>query len=419
MTPDIAYNTPFIQMIAFMLILLTGLVITLLGDPYIRREHKRIILIIIVLVVSLIAQNYVEYILEKGTPRPLLRTIVAIYGYSVRPMLIVLFYYIISKRNKRWPSWLLIGANTVVYMTALFSGIAFKISEENHFLRGPLGYCCHLVTGILLANFLCLTIREYGLVNKRQSWIPAFNTVVIIASVVLDSTLLGKEEYPVTALTLAVVSSCLLYYMWLHLQFVREHEQGLKAEQRIQIMMSQIQPHFLYNTLSTIQALCRTDPEQAFTTTQKFGMYLRQNLDSLSQPMLISVRKELEHTQVYTDIEKIRFPGIHVEYRIEDDSFSLPALTIQPLVENAIRHGVRIREKGLVTVCTRRNEDYHEVVITDNGKGFDGKAVEQADGEPHIGIRNVRERIEKMCGGTLIIDSRIGEGTTVTIRLPS
>jgi LytS/YehU family sensor histidine kinase len=148
-----------------------------------------------------------------------------------------------------------------------------------------------------------------------------------------------------------------------------------------------------------------------------FGTYLRQNLDSLDQPNLIPFRKELEHTQVYAEIEQIRFPSIRLEYDIADDDFSVPPLTVQPLVENAIRHGVRVRAQGLVEIATASDEKNHFITIRDNGKGFDP----QADADPqqsHIGINNVRERIESMCGGSLHIDSQPDAGTTVTIRIP-
>lgn len=249
-----------------------------------------------------------------------------------------------------------------------------------------------------------------------EVWLPIFNALLIIGAVILD-TMVYYQDYPVTFLTITVVSSNVFYYIWLHLQFVREHENALMAEQRIQIMMTQIQPHFLYNTLSTIQALCRIDPEKAFSITEKFGAYLRQNIDSLEQPNLIPITKELEHTKVYADIEMIRFPKIRVEYKMEDEAFSLPALSIQPLVENAIRHGVRVRNNGLVSVTTQKQPGYHEIIIRDNGKGFDPEDDSETDGT-HIGIRNVRERIEGMCSGTLLVESRIGEGTTVTIRIP-
>ena len=85
---------------------------------------------------------------------------------------------------------------------------------------------------------------------------------------------------------------------------------------------------------------------------------------------MVPVTKELEHTRLYAEIEMLRFPNVRVEYQIEDSGFKIPALTIQPLVENAIRHGVRIRNDGLVTVSTFREADAHRITIEDNGAGL-------------------------------------------------
>ena len=152
--------------------------------------------------------------------------------------------------------------------------------------------------------------------------------------------------------------------------------------------------------------------------TEKFGSYLRQNLDSLSLTGLIPFQKELEHTMTYTDIEMVRFENIDVEYDIRETEFSVPPLCLQPIVENSIRHGVRIREQGRIRVSTDRKEGYYEIRVEDNGVGFDVSHMKEAD-ESHIGIRNVRERIESMCKGQLIIESRKDEGTTVRILIPT
>lgn len=186
---------------------------------------------------------------------------------------------------------------------------------------------------------------------------------------------------------------------------------------RVQLLVSQIQPHFIFNTLSTIQALCRIDPEKAFDTTEKFGSYLRMNLESLGQPTLIPFQKELEHTRIYAEIEMLRYPEIHIVYDIRDDDFELPALSVQPIVENAIRHGVRGKYGGEVLISSREEDGNHVVTIRDNGRGFDPDAVTET-GENHIGIRNVRERIETMCQGSMHIDSERWKGTTVTILIP-
>lgn len=365
------------------------------------------------LVFSLVVQNCADYIsdqLEMDT----LRTIATVWGYSVRPVILLLFISLLNnKKNYR----ILIGlvmVNAAVFFSAFFSRISFWI-EDGHFHRGTLGYTCHIISLIMLAYFFYLTICEVRRIPKKESIFPLLNVVLIFVGIGIDFFLARQQN--ITYLTIAIVNGSLFYYIWLHLQFVREHEKALIAEQQIQIMMTQMQPHFLYNTLSTIQALCRIDPEKASDTTEKFGIYLQQNLGSINQPELIPIKKELEHTKIYADIEMIRFKNVRVEYDIKDESFCVPALTVQPLVENAIKHGARIRKEGVVTVRTKKTDNGHEVVISDNGCGFDTTQQLGTD-KTHIGIRNVEERVRIMCGGSVSIESRLDEGTTVTIRIP-
>ena len=399
-----------------LLLQLAGLVFAVLVDSYISRKNRKLLIIIAVLVFSLIIQNLVDFAAHGEPDMARIRTVADIYGYAVRPVVLVLFMDIVGTHRKHTVEWILVIANAAVYMTALFSGISFRISPVNGFERGPLGYTCHVISFIFLGLLIADTVRETNWREKGELFIPIGNASVIVAAVIVDMTI-GSTVMYIAFLTVAVVSSCVFYYIWLHLQFVREHEQALLAEQRIQVMKSQIQPHFLFNTLSTIQALCRTDPEKAFHTIEKFGQYLRQNIDSLDQSDLIPFERELEHTRIYAEIEMIRFPSITVEYNISDNSFDVPALTVQPIVENAIRHGIRVRKNGIVSVSTFRTEDDHVIVIKDNGKGFDTEAAANADGT-HIGIQNVRERVEKICGGSLDIESVPGKGTTVTIKIP-
>ena len=409
-------STNYLLLLAPFALQLVGLVFAVWSDPYIGSKNRRVMFCVIALIAALIAQNITGYRLDQDGTQPFLRTLNAIFGYSVRPVILLLFFYIVGNRKSYWLAWLLVGINCAVYMTACFSRICFWIDAANAFHRGPLGYTCHVVSALLLCELVYLSFHEYVPGRRQEAWIPLANAALIVGSVVLDS-FVDYRDMPTSYLTVAVVSSTLFYYIWLHLQFARRHEQDLMAEQRIQIMMTQIQPHFLYNTLSTIQALCSIDPQQAAVITGKFSAYLRQNLNSLEYPGLTSFEKELEHTWTYADIEQVRFPNIRIEYAIEDTGFSLPFLTVQPIVENAIRHGVRIREEGVIRVVARKTEGGHEVVISDNGIGFDVKTLEQNDGT-HIGLKNVQERIEKMCGGSVTVVSQPDRGTTVTVFIP-
>ncbi len=399
-----------------LLIQIFGLSFVVIIDPYISREQRRVMLIINLLVLGLLIRDLAAHQLDVIGTMPFLRTLLAIYGYVTRPVLIVMYLYLVKASRKYTAAWVLVGINAVIYLTALFSGICFYIDEGNQFHRGPLGYTVHIVGLILLLYTLRTAVIEYGGIRMRSSVIPVVIVALIVAALILD-TVVDYRKYPVTFITAVVASANVFHYIGLHLQFVREHENALQAEQRIQIMMTQIQPHFLFNTIATIKALCSKDPKKAAEVAEKFGTYLRQNLNTLNASGLIPFRKELEHTKLYAEIEMVRFDNIRVEYKVYDDDFKLPPLTLQPIVENSIRHGVRIREQGIVEVTARHEENHHVIEVRDNGVGFDPDDTVSSNGQ-HIGLSNIRERIEGMCGGSLIIDSIKGTGTTVKIIIP-
>lgn len=399
-----------------LLLLLLGLAFTVWIEPYIRRAHKKTMLVIATLCLTLIAQNYLDYALTVGQPRQLLRTVVSIYGYAVRPVILILFLYIVRPEGKRWYWWVLAGVNAAVYMTALLSPVSFWIDPGNNYRGGPLASCCLITSMILLLNLLIQTCRSRKTAGKWDVWIPVVVIVMIVASIWLDYSV-KEGQLPISFLTTAIIVGSVFYYIWLHLQFVREHEQDLMASQRIRIMMTQIQPHFLFNALNTIRALYAKDPALGDRTLEDFSTYLRQNLEALDQSDRIPITKELEHTRLYAEIEAFRFPNIRVEYRIEDEQFEVPALTVQPLVENAIRHGVRGRKDGLVTVSTAWEGNAHRITVEDNGVGFDPNQTPDPE-EAHIGLQNVKDRVEQMCGGTLLVESEPGKGACVTLRIP-
>lgn len=191
------------------------------------------------------------------------------------------------------------------------------------------------------------------------------------------------------------------------------------AENRISIMLSQIQPHFLYNSLNTIYGLCEKDPSTAKKAVNDFADYLRGNMDSLSRKCPIPFETELKHLKSYISLEQMRFRNkLEIVWDIGTSSFMLPSLTVQPLVENAIKHGICKSDKvGTVKISARELPDCYEIEVADNGVGFDVNNIPD-DGRSHLGIENVRNRLWKMCGGTLEISSEIGNGTSAVIHLP-
>ncbi len=189
------------------------------------------------------------------------------------------------------------------------------------------------------------------------------------------------------------------------------------AESRIATMISQIQPHFIYNTLGTIEQLCITEPEAASKLVRNFSLYLRGNFSELDNAKPIRFSKEMNHVKHYTDIEQVRFPDMTIHYDLRSVEFLLPALSVQPLVENAIKHGLMgLEEGGIVTISAYETEADYVVDVTDDGVGFDMNVG--YDETKHVGIKNIRGRIEAMCHGTLTIESEPGKGTKATIKIP-
>lgn len=189
------------------------------------------------------------------------------------------------------------------------------------------------------------------------------------------------------------------------------------TERRISAMMSQIRTHFIFNVLTAISGFCKYDPQKADETLILFARYLRRNLKIIEEEGLIDFAKELEQLEDYVALEQIRFPDmIRFEEEIEETNFRIPPLTVQPIVENAIKHGlVEHGRSGTVRLCTMCSETGIVLIVEDDGAGF---VPEECEKEDSVGIRNVRYRLESMVNGSLTIESSPGNGTKVTIRIP-
>jgi LytS/YehU family sensor histidine kinase len=196
------------------------------------------------------------------------------------------------------------------------------------------------------------------------------------------------------------------------------------ADANMSIMLSQIQPHFLYNALNTIKYLVRRDTEMAEKAIVEFSLYLRGNMDSLTQKKPIPFRTELSHIRHYCEIEKMRFgQKLEIEYDIETDNFFVPTLSIQPLVENSIKHGVTKKpDGGTVTIHTFEDENNYYVEIKDDGIGFDPNNPIAKDpssaNRSHVGFSNIKSRLETMLDAKIKVKSEIDKGTDTLITLP-
>ena len=189
------------------------------------------------------------------------------------------------------------------------------------------------------------------------------------------------------------------------------------TESRMSTMMSQIRPHFIYNTLGSVEQLCELDPKKAGELVHDFAKYLRGNFGELDNPKPILMSKEMEHVHHYVSIENVRFPDMTFTFEMNSDDFNIPALTIQPIVENAIKHGLmKLQKGGTINVVSYETDTHYCVLVEDDGVGFDTTVMH--DERKHVGLRNIRERLKAMVGGSLEIESTVGVGTKALVKIP-
>lgn len=416
---ELTQQATYIIMVMLPLVLqLGGLAFAISVDAFSGKRQKQVFTLLLVLVLGLIVQNYFENLIAAGAAHDRLRTVLSILGYTLRPIILLLMFYLVEPEGKFRQVWALVGINTALYLSALFSRLVFYI-ENNHYHGGPLSKTCLIISLVLLAGLIWLSIRKARQTKGKEIWIPIALLPIILASIVLDRSV-GRSEQPVTFLTIAIVGCCTLCYLWSHLQAAKAMVRKEREQQRVQLMLSQIKPHFLYNSLTVIRELIHSDPQAAEKAVDDFSDFLRHNMLSIDAEQPILLKQELEHVKSYLALQKLRFGDeLRVVYDITCEDIMLPTLTLQPIVENAVTHGIRGSESGIGTIRiqSRELDDHYEICVADDGCGFDPAVLEQADSS-HVGLNNVLDRLRRLCHGELEIQSTPGVGTRVTIRLP-
>lgn len=194
----------------------------------------------------------------------------------------------------------------------------------------------------------------------------------------------------------------------------------------ISALQAQIQPHFLYNTLNTIIAFCRTNPPKAAEILEELSNYL-QNKFRFNTMALIPLEQEVDLVKSYLAIEQVRFgKRLNISFCIETDANPLiPPLIVQPLVENAVKHGVYPkRAGGTIQISIKKAERETLIVVSDDGVGMTTDKIQsllndKKAEEVGIGIQNINKRLQKYYGDGLNIQSNINQGTIITVRIPT
>lgn len=192
-------------------------------------------------------------------------------------------------------------------------------------------------------------------------------------------------------------------------------------EEKTKFLVSQIRPHYIYNTLMSIRYLTKKDPDTAYEMIGDFSKYLRANVTFAGQDHYISFREELEHINAYVRIEQVRCKDkLKVVYGIEEEDFLIPPLTVEPLVENAIKHGFDPELGEEVSIRSYREGDAYIVEVEDNGTGIDLQELEEKHA---LGLRYIKKRLEMLDGAEVIIisgkeEKPNGRGVKARLRIP-
>lgn len=301
----------------------------------------------------------------------------------------------------------------VLLVIAQFTTVFYYYTPDSRAVYGswyPLSVCP--LVAIMGMSLVGVIRRRDKLSSRRCNAFLAFFvslTIAALVHMVAPTYLLMGLCATISALSMfvVVVSDQVQQYLRLQQEIAR---------QRASIAVLRMRPHFIHNTMTSIYYLCEQNPKAAQQVTMNFNTYLRKNFDAIAKDGPIPLVEELEHAQAYLAVEQAQFASkLVVDFYTSHTGFRVPPLTLQPLVENAVKHGMTPKTVPLhILVYTRKTESGNEIVVEDSGPGFDSSIAD----DPRTTLANVRQRLEMICAGTLDIAPRADGGTIVTVTIP-
>ena len=377
------------------LLLLLGLIIIMLVNRRIKIDGVQYVWAIASLVFIITVCEYVEYWCDTYNKPIWIRYVKSAITYSLNPLLILLELYLIAPIKHKFLLVIPYIINVALAVSDLFgTNFIYAYTEDHNFISGKL----KVVPAIVVCFYILLLTfySNYFIKNDERSkaiivFFMSFTTIITVY--------LEYENIIVNHTTDIAAMEMLIYYFYLaaiHHSKVQQklHASELALErQNNELLMAQIQPHFINNSLLAIQARCMDYPE-IYDIIMNFSRYLRSNFDNIGNTHPITFEQELKNIKAYLALEKMNFGDrLTVEYDIDNEDFMLPALSVEPLVENAVRHGVAARENGGVVQIIQRDEESGIIIeVRDIGQGK-LNLTEKQEKRRGIGVANVRARL--------------------------
>jgi len=333
------------------------------------------------------------------------------------PMLFILHYS--GEKIKNSPLfWLvtsILGVYFVVHIVTQFTDVFYYVTPDNQFIRGPLWAFWVFPLAV------CMVLNTTGLFYRVKKIPKKYFAALLIYLLYMNTVILFHMFYSVEIPVVlgmslfAIVSFALILADNMDNHLKKEHQ---IAHQRAEIMVLQMRPHFIFNTMMGIYYLCDQDPQKAKKVTLDFTSYLRKNFAAIASEEPVPFSDELEHTRAYLAVEQAQFEDtLFVDFDTPYRSFRVPPLTLQPIVENAVKHGMKSSNDPIhITIITRHTNNAVEIIVEDDGVGFD-PAGNADDNDPHIALNNIKERLKMTCDGKMTIVPRDSGGTSVKITI--
>ena len=393
--------------------------------PASRLVKTIIILLFFVVILDYIVKvlsNEANYQINISDPqfRIKLRTVLTTLLYLLRPTIILLELFVISPNKKYWlPLAVPTIVNAFIYLPTMFGKpLAFEINGVNSWVPlYPFNLSIYIVQLLYVIILFLFTVQHFRKKNHSASLIllSLFTVSVITAILEYSAAYIGCTN-TVTALGI------LVYYVYLSTIYQHEMLETITkkeleiAQSELTILKNQMQPHFIYNSLATIRLLAKRDSKKAVKCIDDFSKYLKSHIGAIQNENLIPFMDELENVKVYLSMVQESYrSSIELIYNLDITEFKVPPLSLEPIVENAVSHGIG-RLSGTITISTFLENKHIIIRVKDSGNK-NNPGEEYKPYHNGIGLENTAKRLKIQCGGDLKTDFS-GNGGVVDIILP-
>jgi len=403
-------------------IAIIGLILSL-GTRYTKKEFKKYLVVIFSMLTAYTLSNFILWNVTEveGYGYMIVSYIClfceSLFSSMILPVLNRFLLYCAGENIRNKPLVYIIDLLWMVYFVLLviaqFTKWIYYYTPDNEYFRGP------LYSVLLIPLVLLMVVNIFALFKYRTELSRRYRIAFAVYFLVPLLCMVVQMFYSTVLMTVLGSAISALIMLWIIVldQMERSVAQAHKiAQQRASINVLQMRPHFIYNTMMGIYYLCDQSPAKAKQVTLDFTTYLRKNFAAIASENTVPFKDELEHTRAYLAVEQAQFEdSLFISFDTPHTLFRVPPLTLQPIVENAVKHGLKSSSDPIhISVVTRQTNTASEIIVEDDGAGFD--PVD--DNEPHIALNNIRERLEMMCRGKLMIAPREGGGTSVTVMIP-